>query len=110
MDTVRAESRYWLPTLAGDSLAWYLKLADAAVVDLYRKWGKISLVGHSAGGWLARILIGSEPYDGDLLNPPSPFLVSLGRFVCLLCVGEVVQRPPMAMCRMAAHVSEGRMG
>jgi pimeloyl-ACP methyl ester carboxylesterase len=67
VEIVRVRSSDWLPTLTGDSLAWYLNVADADVCKLYSEWGKVSLVGHSAGGWLARLLLGSQPYAGTPL-------------------------------------------
>lgn len=30
--------------------------------------GRVALVGHSAGGWLARILLGEEPYQGAFVR------------------------------------------
>lgn len=55
----------WLPVLAGGSFSWYLDRADAALAALAaRSGGRVALVGHSAGGWLARLLMGGEPYQG----------------------------------------------
>ena len=59
--------RDWLPTvLQGESFAFYLNALDAALSRLHAGQGgrPVSLVGHSAGGWLARILLGSQPYQG----------------------------------------------
>eukprot|EP00803_Ostreobium_quekettii_P003031 evm.model.scf_1804.3 EVM.evm.TU.scf_1804.3 scf_1804:14708-18324(+) len=33
---------------------------------MHSEFGKISLVGHSAGGWLARICLGDKEYNGQL--------------------------------------------
>ena len=53
----------WLPVISGGSFEWYLDAADTALAGL-AKHGRVALVGHSAGGWLARLLMGSEPYQG----------------------------------------------
>ncbi len=34
---------------------------------LARRHGRVALVGHSAGGWVARLLLGTEPYQGGCL-------------------------------------------
>ena len=34
--------------------------------------GRVALVGHSAGGWLARILLGGEPYQGGQAAAAAP--------------------------------------
>ncbi|KAI3429410.1 hypothetical protein D9Q98_005505 [Chlorella vulgaris] len=55
----------WTPTIfRGDSFEWYLERLDAVLQACYAKHGRVALVGHSAGGWIARILLGSEPYQG----------------------------------------------
>lgn len=58
--------RDWLPTVfQGESFAFYLDALDAALSRLHASSKlPVSLVGHSAGGWLARILLGSQPYQG----------------------------------------------
>ncbi|KAF9605368.1 hypothetical protein IFM89_016921 [Coptis chinensis] len=53
-----ADPKYWQGILRPRPvLDWYLKRIDAAVSEakLLAKDGSISLIGHSAGGWLARV-------------------------------------------------------
>lgn len=54
----------WAPVLAGHSFEWYLARLDALLQRLHAQHGRVALVGHSAGGWIARILLGTEPYQG----------------------------------------------
>ena len=54
----------WLPTLGGRSVTPILRQIDATVRQVKEQTGspKINLIGHSAGGWLARIYLGEKPY------------------------------------------------
>lgn len=54
----------WLPTLGGRSVTPILRRLDATVQQVKYQFGveKVNLVGHSAGGWLARIYLGEKPY------------------------------------------------
>lgn len=54
----------WIPTVGGRSVTPILYKIDAAVQTLRQQTGtaKINLIGHSAGGWLARIYLGEKPY------------------------------------------------
>jgi len=62
---VPVRSREWWPILLGSDHQWYLRRIDNALKELYNKHGSVALVGHSAGGWIARILLGEEvPYQG----------------------------------------------
>lgn len=54
----------WAPVLAGRSFEWYLARLDALLQRLYNQHGRVALLGHSAGGWIARILLGTEAYQG----------------------------------------------
>jgi alpha-beta hydrolase superfamily lysophospholipase len=54
----------WAPVLTGSDFSFYLERAAAAVAHLSERHGPVALVGHSAGGWLARILLGDVPYQG----------------------------------------------
>ena len=60
----------WYPTLAGGDFRAILDAVDAAATEALRRAGcspddkKLRLVGHSAGGWLARTWLGSAPYLG----------------------------------------------
>lgn len=54
----------WLPTVGGRSIQPILK-AIAQTVDEARETtgsDRVNLVGHSAGGWIARIYLGDSPY------------------------------------------------
>jgi triacylglycerol esterase/lipase EstA (alpha/beta hydrolase family) len=54
----------WWYILRGGSFEWYLSRLDALLSEMHAKHGRVALVGHSAGGWVARLLLGSEPYQG----------------------------------------------
>ena len=61
----------WYPTLAGGDFSDILNTIDEAANDLLTKTNenkieKLHIVGHSAGGWLARCWLGSEPYQGKV--------------------------------------------
>jgi hypothetical protein len=56
----------WWPTLLGSDFQWYLRLIDSSLHDIYKKHGSVALVGHSAGGWVARILLACESKDKDV--------------------------------------------
>ena len=60
----------WYPTLAGGDFGAILDKIDACASDVLaasRPDAKLLLVGHSAGGWLARAWMGRAPYAG---RPP----------------------------------------
>ncbi|MEO0770210.1 MAG: lipase [Cyanobacteria bacterium J06649_4] len=63
--TVPLRRRDWLPTIGGRSVINIIQALDAtaqrAMVD--HGCNQINLVGHSAGGWIARIYLGESPYD-----------------------------------------------
>ncbi len=60
----------WLPTLGGRSMMPILRSIDRTVKETLRQYGgsRVNLIGHSAGGWIARIYLGEKPYDihGDV--------------------------------------------
>lgn len=88
--TVPLRRRDWLPTLGGRSVTPILEKLDATVQEVRQRYGcdRLNLVGHSAGGWIARIYLGEVPYrihasDGDRTglwkaHPYVATLVSLG--------------------------------
>ncbi|MBE9099556.1 esterase/lipase family protein [Vacuolonema iberomarrocanum] len=88
--TVPLRRRDWLPTLGGRSITPILEKLDATVQQVRQQYGcdRLNLVGHSAGGWIARIYLGEVPYtihpsDGDRsglwkAHPYVATLVSLG--------------------------------
>ena len=56
----------WAPTLAGGDFARVVDKIDACVreASVQVGGGKVCVVAHSAGGWLTRLYLGSEPYCG----------------------------------------------
>ncbi len=62
--TVPLRWQDWIPTLGGRSVTPILRAIDATVQQVIRESGasQVNLVGHSAGGWLARIYLGEKPY------------------------------------------------
>jgi len=54
----------WWPTLAGRSMWPILQKLDQTVTSVLETTGaeQINLVGHSAGGWIARIYLAEKPY------------------------------------------------
>lgn len=63
--TVPLLRRTWLPTVGGRSMLPVLQMLDRTVKQIMQETGsdRINLVGHSAGGWIARIYLGEIPYD-----------------------------------------------
>jgi triacylglycerol esterase/lipase EstA (alpha/beta hydrolase family) len=62
--TVPIRWQDWVPTIGGRSVTPILRKIDATVQQLRQETGssKVNLLGHSAGGWLARIYLGEKPY------------------------------------------------
>jgi pimeloyl-ACP methyl ester carboxylesterase len=61
----------WYPTLGGKDFSRIVDGIDACVErasTFAPKDGKVVLVGHSAGGWLARLWMGGEAYCGKRYN------------------------------------------
>jgi pimeloyl-ACP methyl ester carboxylesterase len=72
--TVPLKRRDWFPTVGGRSMLPILQQLDQTVRQVMQETGsdRINLVGHSAGGWIARIYLGEVPYDvhpGDRDKP-----------------------------------------
>jgi len=66
-----------------DLFSFYLKETERTVLESFEKSGgqKVTLVGHSAGGWLARAILGDGDFNGDRRVPSSDVccgLISLG--------------------------------
>lgn len=69
-EVVPLRIRDWLPVLYGSSFNFYVTRIDAALRRLYAQHGPVALVGHSAGGWVARIVLGATPYEGETVVLP----------------------------------------
>ena len=63
--TVPLSKRDWIPTLGGRSVVPILRKIDFTVKKMLGKYNvsQVNLIGHSAGGWIARIYLGEKPYD-----------------------------------------------
>lgn len=63
--TVPLRWQDWLVTLGGRSVTPILQQIDATVQQVRQQFNgsKVNLIGHSAGGWLARIYLGETPYS-----------------------------------------------
>lgn len=67
---VPLETKDWYPTLLGGDFRAILDKVDRAATEALRASGSppegktLRVVGHSAGGWLARTWLGSSPYMG----------------------------------------------
>ncbi len=56
--------RDWFPTVGGRSMIPILRQLDQTVKQLRQDYNasQVNLIGHSAGGWIARIYMGEQPY------------------------------------------------
>ncbi len=61
---VPLRKRDWLSTLGGRSVVSILQAIDATVQQTMKQHNTstVNLIGHSAGGWIARIYLGEKPY------------------------------------------------
>ncbi|MEM9542179.1 MAG: lipase [Cyanobacteria bacterium P01_E01_bin.42] len=61
---VPLRKRDWLPTLGGRSVVPVIRAIDATVQGMLKECesDRVNLIGHSAGGWIARIYLGDVPY------------------------------------------------
>ena len=68
--TVPIRKRDWLPTLGGRSVVPIIRQIDRTVKQVLQQHQAdgVNLIGHSAGGWIARIYLGDKPYNihGDV--------------------------------------------
>ena len=62
--TVPLRQRDWFPTLGGRSMVPILSKLNQTIKQQLEKYNttKVNLIGHSAGGWIARIYLGEKPY------------------------------------------------
>jgi len=63
--TVPLTRQSWFPTIGGRSVQPILAAIAATVDQAKAATGsdRVNLIGHSAGGWIARIYLGDRPYD-----------------------------------------------
>jgi triacylglycerol esterase/lipase EstA (alpha/beta hydrolase family) len=89
--TVPLRQGDWIPTIGGRSVVPILRQLDQTVKQVMADYNanQVNLIGHSAGGWIARIYLGEKPYDiqGDVTpsvsglwnaHPTIATLVTLG--------------------------------
>ncbi|MGB3534249.1 MAG: alpha/beta hydrolase [Microcoleaceae cyanobacterium] len=62
---VPLRKRDWIPTIGGRSMIPILRKIHTTIQQTQEKYQveKVNLVGHSAGGWIARIYLGEKPYN-----------------------------------------------
>ncbi len=65
---VPLQVRSWFPTLGGRPVTPILRALQATIRRTQAEFGveRVNLVAHSAGGWIARIYLGSVPYGGQV--------------------------------------------
>lgn len=63
--TVPLTKSSWLPTIGGRSVVPILQQLHRTVCDLQQHHAaeRVNPIGHSAGGWIARLYLGDKPYD-----------------------------------------------
>lgn len=85
--TVPLRQRDWFPTVGGRSMVPILRQLDKTVKQVLREYNasKVNLIGHSAGGWIARIYLGEIPY-----NIHKDVTESAGLWQAYLCVATLV--------------------
>lgn len=79
---VPLQRRDWLVTLGGRPITPIIQRLDLTIQQLLQRTQapQVNIVGHSAGGWISRIYLGSEPYFGQVWHaqPWVNTLISLG--------------------------------
>ncbi|WP_448533513.1 esterase/lipase family protein [Parathermosynechococcus lividus] len=68
VEVVPLKVRSWLPTLGGRPVTPILRVLEATVQSVLTTSGAshVTLIGHSAGGWISRIYLGDQPYEGQV--------------------------------------------
>ncbi|MEB3231594.1 MAG: lipase [Leptolyngbyaceae bacterium] len=80
----------WLPTVGGRSVTTIIQKLHETVQVMRHRHGdsQVNLVGHSAGGWIARIYLGDMPYGVHGSDRPTPPTWNAQRYVhTLVCLG-----------------------
>lgn len=84
--TVPLRQQDWFPTVGGRSMVPILRKLDQTIKHQLQKYNasKVNLIGHSAGGWIARVYLGEKPYTihGDVTESEglwhaSPYVATL---------------------------------
>jgi triacylglycerol esterase/lipase EstA (alpha/beta hydrolase family) len=76
----------WIPTIGGRSVTPILEQLEQTVRQVMAQFNveQVNLVGHSAGGWLARIYLGDKPYDVHEMDQNRKVLWQAHRYVATL--------------------------
>lgn len=80
----------------GLSYGWYIKCLKETVDKAYKNCGnkKIILIGHSAGGWLARAAMGDGNWSKDGNDAMDTNIIrTADRIRCLVTVGSIHKEP-----------------
>jgi triacylglycerol esterase/lipase EstA (alpha/beta hydrolase family) len=89
--TVPLQKRDWLPTLGGRSMVPILRRIDQTVQQALAETGasQVNLIGHSAGGWIARIYLGEKPYciHGDVEESAAGLWNARSKIATLITLG-----------------------
>jgi pimeloyl-ACP methyl ester carboxylesterase len=87
--TVPLTVKDWFPTLGGRSLTPILTLLHTTVQQVLSQTGanKVNLIGHSAGGWIARIYLGDIPYDVHPQDGPNNVWQGRSQVASLISLG-----------------------
>lgn len=99
----------WLSTLGGRPVTNVLQLIDDAVKNALQHTGSsnVSIVAHSAGGWISRIYLGDRPYP----DPDDGRAWQGNRFVStLLCLGTPHKSDEKVTVKNMAFVNESYPG
>jgi len=87
---VPLRQRDWIPTIGGRSITPILEKLDQTVQQIRQSSGaaSINLIGHSAGGWVARIYLGHMAYTIHPQDRQTPHVWDGQAFVqTLVCLG-----------------------
>ncbi len=96
---VPLRQRDWLPTVGGRSMVPILRQLDQTIQRLLEQSGasQVNLVGHSAGGWIARIYLGEKPYriHREVLETTDGLWDARARVATLITLGtpHITQEP-----------------
>lgn len=67
----------WFAIVRGGDFTVYMDRAYDLIVNMYQSYEEpVTLVGHSAGGWVGRLLLGDVPYQDKVYHASSGGMVS----------------------------------